>query len=195
MIFTPTTLPQVFLVDLEKHPDERGFFGRVFCEREFARAGLPSRMVQASFSWNRKRGTLRGLHFQWPPSREAKLVRCIRGSLIDVLLDLRPRSATRLQHLAVRLDAEERRAVCIPPGVAHGFQTLEDDTEILYQMSDYYAPELSDGVRWNDPAFAIEWPVSPVIINDRDAGYLDYDAERFRHRFAAAADTATGVAD
>ena len=175
MIFTPTTLPQVFLVDLEKHPDERGFFGRLFCEREFARAGLPSRMV--------------------PPSREAKLVRCIRGSLIDVLLDLRPRSATRLQHLAVRLDAEERRAVCIPPGVAHGFQTLEDDTEILYQMSDYYAPELSDGVRWNDPAFAIEWPVSPVIINDRDAGYLDYDAERFRHRFAAAADTATGVAD
>jgi dTDP-4-dehydrorhamnose 3,5-epimerase len=134
------------------------------------------------------------MHFQWPPSKEAKLIRCIRGSLVDVALDLRPRSATFLRHFAARLDTEARRAICIPPGVAHGFQTLEDDTEILYQMTDYYAPELSDGVRWNDPVFGIEWPVAPVIVNDRDSSYPDFDAEGFRCRLIAAESAPTGMA-
>jgi dTDP-4-dehydrorhamnose 3,5-epimerase len=168
------------LVRIEPNPDSRGFFARSFCVQEFAAAGLPTAVVQASVSYNERPGTVRGLHFQWPPSQEGKLVRCIRGRLYDVLLDLRPRSATYLQHVGVTLDEDNRDAVFIPPGIAHGFQTLVARTEVLYQMTDSYAPALAAGVRWNDPAFAIRWPMQHSVISERDAGYPDFDARQFQ---------------
>lgn len=180
MRFTALGIHGAVLVTMERHPDERGFFARTFCMLEFGAAGLPTEVVQSSVSFNARRGTVRGMHFQWPPSREAKLVRCVRGRLFDVLLDLRPDSPTYLQHVSVQLDDENRDAVFIPHGIAHGFQTLADDTEIAYQMTDAYAPELAAGVRWNDPAFAIEWPTdSGVVISDRDAQYPDFDRNAF----------------
>ncbi|HEY8507269.1 MAG TPA: dTDP-4-dehydrorhamnose 3,5-epimerase [Steroidobacteraceae bacterium] len=174
MKFTTTALEGVLLVDIERHTDERGFFARTWCAREFAAAGIDTPLVQTSVSWNARRGTLRGMHFQRPPSREGKLVRCTRGRMLDVLVDLRPESATFLKHVRVELEAETYRAVYVPPGVAHGFQTLVDDTEVLYCMTDYHAPELAAGVRWNDPAFGIEWPITPPIMNARDASYPDF---------------------
>jgi dTDP-4-dehydrorhamnose 3,5-epimerase len=167
------------LVRIEPHPDERGFFARTFCVQEFAAVGLPTAALQASVSYNERTGTVRGMHFQWPPSQEGKLVRCIRGRLYDVLLDLRPRSPSYLQHVGVILDEDNRDAVFIPPGIAHGFQTQLPRTEVLYQMTDNYAPELAAGVRWNDPAFAIRWPMSRIVISERDAAYPDFDAREF----------------
>ena len=173
-------LAGAFLVRLEPVSDERGFFARAFCADEFRRAGIASEVVQASISFNRRQATVRGMHFQWPPSREAKLVRCVRGAVFDVLLDLRPESRTYLQHLSVQLDDESRDAVYIPAGVAHGFQTLCDRAEVLYQMSDWHEPALAGGVRWNDASFGIRWPVSEgVVISDRDAGYPDFDRAAF----------------
>jgi dTDP-4-dehydrorhamnose 3,5-epimerase len=172
------------LVRLDRKPDARGFFARTFCVEEFSAAGLVSVVAQASISYNERRGTLRGMHFQWPPSREAKLVRCIRGGIFDVLLDLRPQSTTYLQHAAVVLDENNRDAVFIPHGIAHGFQTLADGTEVLYQMSDFFAPDLGAGVRWNDEAFGIRWPLSDVVINDRDATYSDFDRRAFEAELA-----------
>jgi dTDP-4-dehydrorhamnose 3,5-epimerase len=164
--------------------DERGFFARTFCTQEFARHGLPERVVQSSISHNSRRGTVRGLHFQWPPSTEAKTVRCERGSILDVLLDLRPESPSYLRHQAVELNDSNRLAVHIPPGIAHGFQTLEDASEVLYMMSDYFAPPLADGVRWNDPAFGIHWPIAATNISNRDATYPDFDRGTFEARLA-----------
>ena len=185
MRFTALGIHLAVLVSMEHNPDDRGFFARTFCTREFAGAGLSTEVVQASVSFNTRRGTVRGMHFQWPPSREAKLVRCVRGRILDVLLDLRPGSPTYLRHLSVRLDEDNRDAVYIPHGIAHGFQTLSDDTEILYQMTDVYAPELATGVRWNDPAFAIEWPMSTgIVISDRDAQYPDFDRIAFEVELA-----------
>ena len=169
-------LEGAFLVRLERLSDERGFFARAFCADEFRRAGIASEVVQSSISFNRRRSTVRGMHFQWPPSNESKLVRCVRGAVFDVLLDLRPDSLTYLQHVSVQLDDELRDAVYIPHGVAHGFQTLCDGTEVLYQMSDWYEPLLAAGVRWDDPSFAIRWPIfEGVVISHRDAGYPDFD--------------------
>jgi dTDP-4-dehydrorhamnose 3,5-epimerase len=168
------------LVKLEPNHDERGFFARTVCAREFAAHGLPAGFVQSSTSWNRRRGTVRGLHFQWPPSDEGKLVRCLRGAIHDVLLDLRPEEPTYLKHRALVLDAEKRDAVFIPAGLAHGFQTLADDCEVLYQMTDFHAPALAAGVRWSDPAFAIDWPIKAgVVIAGRDASYPDFERGRF----------------
>src|ERR1019366_6716133 len=135
---------------------------------------------QASVSYNERAGTVRGMHFQWPPSREAKLVRCLRGRLCDVLLDLRPQSASYLRHVAVDLDEDNRDAVFIPHGVAHGFQTLSARTEVLYQMTDVYAPQLAAGLRWNDPAFPIQWPMTEdIVISERDVAYPDFDRQGF----------------
>ena len=185
MQFKALGIHRAFLVRLERNSDERGFFARTFCAREFGEAGLPTELVQASISFNTTRGTVRGMHFQWPPSREGKLVRCVRGSLFDVLLDLRPDSPTYLRHVSVQLDEDNRDAVFIPHGIAHGFQTLSDATEVLYQMTDAYAPELATGVRWNDPAFAIEWPMrSGIVISDRDAHYPDFDRQAFESELA-----------
>jgi len=184
MLFESLHIPGAVRVGIERKSDARGFFARTFCAGEFSVHGIPHELVQASISYNERRGTLRGMHFQWPPSREGKLVRCIRGRLFDVLLDLRPQSPTYLAHQSVVLDEESRDAVFIPPGVAHGFQTLVDRTEVLYQMCDFYAPDLGAGVRWNDPIFGIEWPLTEVVINDRDAGYPDFDRPAFEQELA-----------
>jgi dTDP-4-dehydrorhamnose 3,5-epimerase len=167
-------------VRIEPREDSRGLFARTFCVEEFAGAGLITGFVQASTSFSSRRGTVRGMHFQWPPSREGKLVRCVRGAVFDVVLDLRPDSPSYLRHAAIVLDQENRDAVFIPPGVAHGFQTLDDASEVLYQMTDFYAPSLAAGYRWNDPVFGIEWPVtSGIVISARDAQYPDFDRQSY----------------
>lgn len=180
MRFLESEIAGVFAIDIEPLSDERGFFARTFCEREFAQHGIEMRAVQSSTSFNRRRGTVRGMHFQWPPAREGKLVRCVRGAIVDVVIDLRPQSSTFMNHAAFNLDEIDRRSLYIPPGLAHGFQTLEDDTEVLYQMSDIYQAHLGTGVRWNDPAFGIRWPIEETTILERDASYPDFDATRFR---------------
>jgi dTDP-4-dehydrorhamnose 3,5-epimerase len=180
MLFEALELSGAVLVKMERHCDARGFFARSVCVEEFKAHGLPGGFVQSSVSWNPRRGTVRGLHFQWPPSREGKLVRCLRGAIHDVLLDLRPTEPTYLRHHALVLDQENRDAVFIPSGVAHGFQTLVDDSEVLYQMTDVHAPALAAGVRWDDPAFGIAWPISAgIVIADRDAAYPDFDRHGF----------------
>jgi dTDP-4-dehydrorhamnose 3,5-epimerase len=185
MKFESLALEGSMLVTPQPSADSRGFFARTFCVQEFADAGLPVEVVQASVSFNARRGTVRGLHFQWPPSREGKLVRCLKGSLFDVLLDLRPASPSYLQHVSVELNEEKRDAVFIPHGVAHGFQTLVDSTEVSYQMTDLFAPHLATGVRWNDPIFGIQWPMrSGAILSDRDAGYPDFDRQSFEVELA-----------
>lgn len=183
MRLTPLAMAGVVLVEPEPAVDERGLFARTYCRREFEQHGIHGDLVQTSVSWNARRGTLRGLHLQLAPSAEGKLVRCVRGCVVDVVLDLRAHSATYLQHVAIELDAGTRRAIFIPPGCAHGFQTLADDTELLYCMTDYYQPELASGVRWNDPAFGIVWPVPDPILSPRDAGYPDFDSSAWRGQF------------
>ena len=175
MIFNETTLPGARVILPERMEDARGFFARTWCRREFEAQGLDSRLVQCSISHNRRRGTLRGMHYQGPPHEEAKLIRCTSGSIHDVIIDLRRESPTYLRHVAVVLSARERNMLYVPAGFAHGFQTLEDDTEVLYQMSEYYEPSSARGVRWNDPIFAIEWPPAERIIVERDRNYPDYD--------------------
>lgn len=177
------------LVQPEPVPDERGAFARLWCRDEFARAGLPGDLAQTSASFNTLAGTLRGLHFTWPPSGEGKLVRCARGRLHDVLLDLRPDSPSFGVHCAVVLDAEERQAVWIPPGVAHGFQTLVDGTELHYSMNEAYRPELADGYRHDDPAFVrlgLAWPLPVRCIGARDLTWPAFDALTHRQRWTDA---------
>jgi dTDP-4-dehydrorhamnose 3,5-epimerase len=170
------------LVRIETHTDSRGFFARTFCVAEFSAAGLPTAAVQSSISYNELAGTVRGMHFQWPPSAEAKLVRCVRGQLHDVLLDLRPQSPSYLRHVVVLLNEDNRDAVFIPDGVAHGFQTLRPRTEVLYQMTDSFAPELAAGFRWDDPVFAIAWPLSVSAISERDASWPAFERRSFERQ-------------
>ena len=174
MIFRETSVPGAFWIELEAHPDERGSFARTFCVREFEAHGLDPRVAQCNLSFNRRRGTLRGMHTQRAPHAEAKLVRCTRGSIYDVILDLRPGSGAHGKHVAVTLCARDGRMLYIPKGVYHGFLTLEDDTEVFYQMSEFYEPSAASGVRWNDPAFAIAWPGEVRVISARDASYPDW---------------------
>lgn len=174
MIFTETRLKGAFIIDIDPHEDERGFFARSWCEKEFKQHGLNPRLAQCNISFNKKRGTLRGMHYQAEPFPEAKLVRCTMGAVYDVVIDLRSGSPTFRQWAAVELTAENRRALYIPEGLAHGFQTLVDNTEVLYQMGEFFHPECARGVRWNDPAFAVEWPRDISIISSRDQGYLDF---------------------
>jgi dTDP-4-dehydrorhamnose 3,5-epimerase len=174
MIFTPTRLAGLWLVEIEPRVDERGHFARTWCAREFAEHGLDTRLAQASVSFNRRRGTLRGMHFQHPPHAEVKLVRCTRGALWDVAIDLRPDSPTYCGWQGFELTAENAAALYIPEGFAHGFQTLADDTEVFYQMSTFYAPEAAAGVRYDDPAFGIDWPLPVRTIAPRDAAWPDY---------------------
>jgi dTDP-4-dehydrorhamnose 3,5-epimerase len=181
MVFTKTRLNGAFIIESERLEDERGYFARTYCQQEFQAHGLNPRAVQSSLSYNSKRGTLRGMHLQKPPYQEAKLVRCVRGALYDVAVDLRENSPTWGQWTAVELKAEKGRppaAFYIPEGFAHGFQTLEDDTEIFYQMSEFYVPESGAGFRWNDPAFSIQWPLPVSVISERDRTFPDF--ERFR---------------
>jgi dTDP-4-dehydrorhamnose 3,5-epimerase len=177
MFFKSMPLAGVVLIEPDRREDERGFFARAWCAREFADHGIDAAWVQSSISHNRHKGTLRGLHFRRPPHDEAKLVRCTRGAIHDVVLDLRRGSASFTQHVSVLLSADNAAALYVPKGLAHGFQTLEDDTDVLYLMSEFYAPEHEAGVRWDDPAFDISWPPAPRrIISARDAGYPDFDA-------------------
>ncbi|MCS7006655.1 MAG: dTDP-4-dehydrorhamnose 3,5-epimerase, partial [Thermoleophilia bacterium] len=168
MIFRPTPLRDVWVVEPELLEDERGFFARVWDTAEFAARGLNGALVQCSISFNRRRGTLRGLHYQAPPHEEAKLVRCIAGAIFDVAVDLRPSSDTYCRWYGIELSAENRLALYVPEGCAHGFLTLEDRSEVLYQMSAFHAPEAACGVRFDDPAFSIAWPGEVVVVNARD---------------------------
>jgi dTDP-4-dehydrorhamnose 3,5-epimerase len=176
LLFTETKLKGAFVLELEQLKDERGFFARSWCQREFEKHQLVANLVQCSVSFNRKRGTLRGLHYQAAPHAEAKLVRCTQGAIYDVIVDVRPESPTYKQWAAVELSAENRLQMYIPPGLAHGFQTLEDATEVFYQMSELYEPSSAKGIRWNDPAFHIEWPrVSTRILSARDNNYPNFE--------------------
>jgi dTDP-4-dehydrorhamnose 3,5-epimerase len=174
LIFRPCRLAGAFVLDVERKEDDRGFFARTFCARELAEAGLVTAFVQGSVSYNRRRGTLRGMHYQDAPASEAKLVRCTAGAIYDVLLDLRPGSPTYLGWEAVELSAETRRLVYVPRGFAHGFQTLTDEAEVSYEISDFYVAELARGVRWNDPVFGIAWPIADPILSPRDRSYPDF---------------------
>ena len=174
MLFDEVKLPGVFEIQLEPHIDNRGFFARSWCQKEFEAKGLNARVVQCSISVNTSKGTLRGMHFQAHPHEETKLVRCTGGAIYDVVLDLRPSSPRFREWFAVVLTAANRKAVYIPEGCAHGFMTLEDDTEVLYQMSEFYHAESARGVRWNDPAFEITWPGPVEVISERDQTYSDF---------------------
>jgi len=177
MIFEETELPGSFLIHLQRKEDQRGFFARSWCRKEFEDHGLVGRLAQCNISFNREKGTLRGMHIQVRPCAEAKLVRCTRGSIYDVMIDLRKDSPTFRRYFGTTLTAENREMVYIPEGFAHGFLTLEDDTEIFYQMSEFYAPEYARGVRWDDPAFGILWPETMRIISERDRSYPDFITE------------------
>jgi dTDP-4-dehydrorhamnose 3,5-epimerase len=171
MIFTETKLPGAYLVDIEPRTDERGFFARMFCANEFAERQLNSAVPQVNISFNYTKGTLRGMHYQVPPAAETKLVRCLRGAIYDVIIDLRPDSPTFLQHIGVELTAETRTALYIPQLFAHGFQTLADDTEVLYLMGEFYTPGYDRGLRYDDPAFKIAWPLPVTIIAEKDKNW------------------------
>lgn len=177
MIINETKLPGVFIIDVQRLEDERGFFGRSFCWHEFAQKGLNPEIAQCNISFNRYAGTLRGMHYQEAPHAEDKLIRCTRGSLYDVIIDLRPQSPTFKQWFSLELTEDDPKMLYIPKGCAHGFQTLKDNTEIFYQMSEFYHPESARGVRWNDPVFRIDWRAGiPMILSERDRNWPDYDA-------------------
>jgi dTDP-4-dehydrorhamnose 3,5-epimerase len=178
MIFTETELKGAFVIEPEKEEDERGFFACTWCRKEFEAHGLNPSLAQCSASYNKRKGTLRGMHYQIAPHAEAKLVRCTRGAIHDVILDLRPGSPTFKRWVSLKLTAENHRSVYVPEGFAHGFQALEDDTEVFYQISDFYHPESACGVRWNDPAFGIEWPLEVSVISRKDASFKDFDRAR-----------------
>jgi dTDP-4-dehydrorhamnose 3,5-epimerase len=174
MIFTGTNIDGVWVIDAERLEDERGFFARTWDADEFTEQGLNPELTQCSISYNLARGTLRGMHYQAAPHEETKLVRCTAGAIFDVALDLRPGSPTFKAWFGVELSAQNRRALYVPEGCAHGFLTLEDDSEVHYQISQAYMPDAARGVRWDDPAFAISWPGEVVVINERDRSYPDF---------------------
>ena len=174
MIFRETRLAGAFLIEPEKREDERGFFARTFCREEFVARSLNPEIAQCNVSFNKRKGTLRGMHYQVSPFAEAKLIRCTAGAIFDVIIDLRESSSTFQQHFAVELCAAKGKMLYIPEGFAHGFQTLLDDTEVFYQMSQQYAPECARGIRWDDPSFGIEWPSAERTILERDRNYPDF---------------------
>lgn len=175
MTFHETNLNGVFEIGIEPSHDRRGFFARSWCQREFAEHGLNPNLVQCSISFNAHEGTLRGIHYQDASHAEAKLVRCTQGSIYDVVVDLRPQSPTFMSWVAAELSAKNHKTIYIPEGCAHGFLTLENETEVFYQMSEFYYPELSRGVRWDDPAFQILWPTPVEVISDRDRTYPNFE--------------------
>jgi|SRR5579859_2969799 len=179
VIFEETRLRGAFIVDLDPRVDERGFFARAYCEREFAAQGLPTSYPQCNISRNKKAGTLRGMHYNAAPHGEAKLVRCASGAIYDVIVDLRKGSPTNREWIGVELTAEKGRALFVPAGFLHGFITLVDDTDVFYQMGDVYCAEAARGLRWNDPRLGIVWPRKPSIVAERDATYPDFDPETF----------------
>jgi dTDP-4-dehydrorhamnose 3,5-epimerase len=175
MNFRETAIPGVFEICPELLTDERGFFARSWCQKEFEAHGLDPRLVQANISWNKRKGTLRGMHYQAGEHAEAKLVRCTKGSICDVALDIRSPSPTFRRSVSVVLTAQDRNMLYVPGGCAHGFLTLEDDTEVFYQMSEFYHPESARGIRWDDPAFRIQWPGKVEVISERDRTYPNFE--------------------
>ncbi|MCB0209510.1 MAG: dTDP-4-dehydrorhamnose 3,5-epimerase [Anaerolineae bacterium] len=174
MIFTETSLKDAYIIDIQKFEDQRGFFARGWCQNEFEAHGLVPQVVQANISYNHHKGTLRGLHYQKAPYAETKLVRCVKGALYDVIIDLRPNSPTFKQWLGVELTADNYRMLYVPEGFAHGFQTLVDHTEAYYMVSQFYTPQAEGGLRYNDPSFAIDWPLDIEVISDKDSSWPDY---------------------
>jgi dTDP-4-dehydrorhamnose 3,5-epimerase len=175
MIFIETKLKGAYIIEPERREDERGFFARSFCKNEFKEHGLNDNLVQCNISFNKTEGTMRGMHLQIPPKEEAKVVRCTMGSIYDVIVDLRKKSLTYKMHMGATLTPENRKMLYVPEGFAHGFITLEDHTEVFYQMSEFYAPECDRGYRWNDPAFGIDWPIEVNVISDRDKDYPGFE--------------------
>ncbi|RTE07912.1 dTDP-4-dehydrorhamnose 3,5-epimerase [Paenibacillus whitsoniae] len=175
MLFTETRLKDAYIIELDKIEDDRGFFARSWCREEFKQRGMNPNLVQCNISYNKKKGTLRGMHYQVAPHEEAKLVRCTRGAIYDVIIDLRPESKTYKKWVSVELTADNRTMLYVPEGFAHGFQTLQDETEVFYQMSEFYDPECARGARWDDPAFGIEWPGEHGhVISAKDRSYSEY---------------------
>lgn len=174
MIFTETKLEGAFIIELEKLSDQRGFFARSWCQNEFETHGLNCHIAQANISYNEKKGTLRGLHYQKSPHEEKKLVRCTKGSIYDVIIDLRSHSKTYAQWLSVELTAANYKMLYVPENFAHGYQTLEDNTEVFYQVSQYYTPGAESGIRWDDPIFYIHWPLEVQVISDKDKSWPNY---------------------
>ena len=174
MIFRETTLKGAYIIEPERREDSRGFFARVWCRKEFLAEGLNGQLVQCNISYNKEKGTLRGMHYQVAPFAEIKLVRCTMGAMYDVIIDLRPQSPTYLQWVAVELTAENRKMLYVPENFAHGYQTLVDNTEVFYQVSQFYVPDSEGGVRYNDPAFGIKWPMDVQGISDKDGSWPDY---------------------
>jgi dTDP-4-dehydrorhamnose 3,5-epimerase len=179
MIFQPTPISDAYLIDIEKHTDERGFFGRAFCENEFRDAGIPFTVAQANIGYGVRKGTLRGLHYQLAPHEEAKLVRCVKGAVFDVIVDLRTKSQSYGHWFGTELTADSHRLFHVPKGTAHGYLSLEDDSEILYLVSEFYAPGAERGIRWDDPAFDILWPINGnLIISEKDRAWPDFILEQ-----------------
>lgn len=176
MIFTETTLKDAYVIDVDMREDERGGFSRTFCAHEFAEHGLKNTVAQCNLSFNHKAGTLRGMHYQIPPAAETKLVRCTKGAIYDVIIDMRPDSPTYLQHFGVELTAENRRALYIPELFAHGYQALTDGAEVVYQVGEFYTPGYERGLRYDDPAFGIEWPLAVTVISEKDAAWALFEA-------------------
>ncbi len=175
MIFTETKLSGAFIIDIERREDERGFFARVFCQNEFAEHGLKPIIAQANLAFNLTRGTVRGMHFQFPPAAETKLVRCTRGGIIDIIVDLRPESPTFLEHIAVELNEDNYRALYVPERFAHGYQVLADKTDTSYQVGEFYTPGVEGGLMYTDPRLKLEWPLETTVISDKDAAWKSYD--------------------
>ena len=171
MIFTETRLKGAFIIDLDRKVDDRGFFARAFCQHEFRDHGLKPVIAQANIASNRRKGTLRGMHFQYPPKAETKLVRCTRGAILDIIVDLRPESPTYLQHVAVELTEENMRALYVPERFAHGYQALRDDTDTSYQVGEFYAPDAEGGLRYDDPKLDLEWPLPVSVISPKDQAF------------------------
>jgi dTDP-4-dehydrorhamnose 3,5-epimerase len=178
MIFSKTKLKDAFIIAVQRCEDDRGFFGRTFCQKEFEKIGVNANIAQANVSFNKKKGTLRGMHYQAAPYEEVKLVRCTRGAIYDVIIDIRPDSPTYKQWIGVELREDSYMMMCVPERFAHGFQTLEDNTEVVYQVSQFYTAGSERGIRYNDPAFQIHWPLEVRIISEKDGSWPDYSLEK-----------------
>jgi dTDP-4-dehydrorhamnose 3,5-epimerase len=184
MIFTETKLKGAYIIDLDRREDSRGFFARGFCQKEFEAHGLKSIIAQANIAFNLKKGTLRGMHFQYPPAPETKLVRCTRGAILDIIIDLRPESATYLQHISVELNEDNHRALYVPERFAHGYQALRDNTETSYQVGEFYAPTAESGLMYNDVRLGLEWPLPVAVISEKDQkfGLLEHIESELKRR-------------
>jgi dTDP-4-dehydrorhamnose 3,5-epimerase len=194
MIFTDTALPGAFVIDLERREDSRGYFARAFCQHELADQGLKPVIAQANIAFNISAGTLRGMHFQYPPKAETKIVRCTRGAIVDIIVDLRPESPTYLESISVDLNEDNGRALYVPERFAHGYQTLVDRTETSYQVGEFYAPETEGGLAYDDPRLGLQWPLPVAVISEKDAqwGQLELVEPEVRRRMAAATAEVTG---